>query len=301
MPSETPTPDNPLELFLSEKSPGTARCYKMSILQFLEWSNFSDKDFLEMSGYHAYWIVSAYQAELQSSGSAPNTILNKIGSVRAFKNWAGENWFCCSLLPKLDNLPEPKVVKDPKGTTSDKMFEILSHLTLPQDKVIWGLLFLLGLRRAEVSAINLGDVNLTEKTVLVKRKGKQNKVLINLPLLLHQWLSELIATRSGDAETPLLQNRRNSRSDSKRLSGQGIYNLVRKWGEMVGIEDFRPMKIRHTAITDLLTKGHSWQDGMKFAGHKSADSLLHYDDRPDDPNWQKECSELLAKLIPWRN
>lgn len=297
MPTEDPLPNNPLELFLSEKNPATARVYRTGILQFLQWSNFTEKDFLEMSGYHAYWIVSAYQSELQSSDLAPNTILKKIASVRAFKNWAAENWFCCDGLPSLDNLPTAQVVKDTKGTTSDKMIEILSQLTSPQDKVIWGLLFLLGLRRAEVSAINLGDVNLSKKAVLIKRKREQNKVLVDLPLPLQQWLGELLAIRSGNADDPLLQNRKNSRSDSKRLSTQGIYNLVRKWGEMVGVKGLRPMKIRHTAITTALIQGHSWQDVMLFAGHKSANSLLHYDDRPDDPNWQKQCTELLERLI----
>lgn len=284
-----------LSEFLSAKSAGTARIYRTAISQFLQWGNLTEYDFLAMPGHHAYRLVSAYQAKLQDSNLAANTIINKLAAIRSFRNWGGKAGLG-SPLPSLDNLPAAQPYKDTRGTSAEKMVEIFNHLSDSQDKVIWGLLFLLGLRRGEVSAINLGDVDLSEGTIMIKGKGKRDKAPIDLPLPLQQWLGELLAIRSGDADSPLLQNRRNSRSNSKRLSVHGIYNLVRKWGEMVGVEGLRPHKIRHTAITVALDiNDGNLSETAKFSRHASFDTLKHYDDNRH--KYQLKVSNSLAQLI----
>lgn len=284
-----------LSEFLASKSQGTAKVYRIAITQFLTWGGITEGDFMAMSSNHAYRLVSAYQSELQSGELAANTILTKLAAIRSFRQWGGKAGIS-SPLPSLDNLPVAAPYKDTRGTSSDKMIEILSHLSTPQDKVIWGLLFLLGLRRGEVSAINLGDVNLSEGKIMIKGKGKRDKVALDMPLPLQQWIGELIAIRDGGADDPLLQNRKNSRSDSKRLSTQGIYNLVKKWGELVGVTGLRPHKIRHTAITSVLDANDgNLRETAKFSRHTNVNTLQHYDD--NRLNHQLKCSNLLVNLI----
>lgn len=284
-----------LSEFLSAKSAGTAKTYKIAILQFLQWGSLSEADFLAMNCHHAFRLVTAYQSHLQASTLAANTIINKLAAVRSFRQWGG-NAGISTPISSLNNLPPAEPYKDTRGTSAEKMVEIFNHLNTPQDKVIWGLLFLLGLRRGEVFAINLGDINLNNRTIMIKGKGKRDKSPVDMPAPLVEWVSELLATRSGSADDPLLQNRKNSRSDSKRLSTQGIYNLVRKWGEMVGVGGLRPHKIRHTAITVALDiSDGNLRDTAKFSRHSNINTLKHYDDNRQQ--LQLKVSNSLAQLI----
>lgn len=295
--SETTPVTDYLGEFLAGKSSGTAKVYRHSISEFLVWGNITEGDFMAMSGTHAYRLVSAYQAKLQDSNLASNTILKKLAAIRSFKNWGGKSGVSTSgALPSLDNLPAPQVYKDTRGTSGDKMVEILSHLSDSQDKVIWGMLFLLGLRCSEVANIDLGDINLSEKTVAIKGKGKRDKVALEMPEPLVEWVSGLLAIRSGGSDTPLIQNKKNNRSNSKRLSTRSIYSLVKKWGEMVGVEGLRPHKIRHTAITVALDINNgNLIETAKFSRHASYDTLRHYDDNRQ--RHQLKVSNSLAQLI----
>ena len=295
--SETTPVTDYLGEFLAGKSSGTAKVYRHSISEFLVWGNITEGDFMAMSGTHAYRLVSAYQAKLQDSNLASNTILKKLAAIRSFKNWGGKSGVSTSgALPSLDNLPSPQIYRDTRGTSSDKMIEILSHLSNPQDKVIWGLLFLLGLRCSEVSNVDLGDINLSERTIMIKGKGKRDKIRMEMSPRLTQWIGELLAIRSGGVDTPLLQNRKNNRSDSRRLSTRTIYSLVKKWGEMVEVAGLRPHKIRHTAITTVLDANNgNLRETAKFSRHASFDTLRHYDDNRQ--RHQLKCSNLLDNLI----
>ncbi|CCQ53844.1 integrase-recombinase protein [Crocosphaera watsonii WH 0005] len=86
-----------------------------------------------------------------------------------------------------------------------------------------------------------------------------------------------------------------SRSRGSRLSGDGLYKIVRCYCREAGIDKLMsPHRIRHSSITMALDKS----DGdvrkvQKLSRHKNLNTLMIYDDNRN--NDQLELSELLEE------
>ena len=86
-------------------------------------------------------------------------------------------------------------------------------------------------------------------------------------------------------------------NQGQRLSGDGIYKIVRKYCQMAGISKIiSPHRVRHGSITQTLnlTNGN-YRKVRKFSRHKNINTIQIYDDNRERS--QHELSNLLADSL----
>lgn len=152
-----------------------------------------------------------------------------------------------------------------------------------RDGAIFAVLYLCGVRRAELVAANLGDVthdgdDLASLTVQHGKGNKRRIIPINDGALdaLSDWL-----TVRGEEPGPLFcPINRGGRLDlGGRLTPQAIYNMLRKRAAAAGVSDFSPHDLRRTFISDMLDAGADVATVAKLAGHASVTTTQRYDRR----------------------
>ncbi len=99
-------------------------------------------------------------------------------------------------------------------------------------------------------------------------------------------------SRLGRNMGPLFLNFDRARK-GRRLTGAGLYALVRKLGKSVGVETW-PHGLRHTAITEALnlTQGDV-RAVQRFSRHRDLQTLVVYDDNRVDLGG--EVAKLVAE------
>lgn len=129
------------------------------------------------------------------------------------------------------------------------------------------LLFCLGLRIGEISALDLTDYNIEDKTLLIHGKGRKERLLyISSPDVIHKlntWLD--VRTELHPVNDAVFLNRYGS-----RLSIYGIENLFQKYRDLSSINpSSTPHYLRHSFATQLLNNGASIRDVQELLGHTS--------------------------------
>jgi integrase/recombinase XerC len=147
-------------------------------------------------------------------------------------------------------------------------------------------LFELGLRRGEVSSLDVRHFDRAGRGLLVLGKGRSQRERLTVPegtaQAIERWLA--VHPRRGPAGPPdgaPLFVALNPAARGKRLTGNGIYRVVRGLGEAIGIQA-RPHGVRHSAITRLLDLGQDLRTVQRFSRHRSVQTVLKYDDNRQD-------------------
>jgi integrase/recombinase XerC len=140
--------------------------------------------------------------------------------------------------------------------------------TARNQAIVW-LLLESGLRRFELSALDTDDIDLSGKTVTVRR-GKNGKARVavfgdDTRKALWQWLR-----RRGATPGALFLSR-----VGDRLTPNGVSQLLARIGHRAGIQ-LRPHLFRHSWAHHLLSGGINEHDLMTLAGWSSPKMLSVY-------------------------
>jgi integrase len=134
--------------------------------------------------------------------------------------------------------------------------------------IIW-LMLESGLRRMEVSALDLADIDLKARTVSVRRgKGGKARVAVfgdSTAKALWRWLQ-----KRGREDGPLFPG-----TWGGRLSPGGLSELLARIRDKSGVQ-VRPHMLRHAWAHHSLAAGMRDSDLMKLAGWTSATMLTRY-------------------------
>jgi integrase/recombinase XerC len=88
--------------------------------------------------------------------------------------------------------------------------------------------------------------------------------------------------RCGEQPGPLFRSLDRARKGSGRLTGSGIYALIRGLGASAGIKVW-PHGLRHAAITEALDRtGGDVRAVQRFSRHRDLRALQRYDDNRAD-------------------
>lgn len=135
-----------------------------------------------------------------------------------------------------------------------------------------------GLRRAEISGLDLEDFDFTTNTLTVT--GKRNKTR-TVPIdngaldALLDWLD----VRGEDPGPLFLQIRKGGNVTKSRLTPHAINYIIDQRCEAANVEPFTPHDMRRTYIGDLLDSGADMSTVQKLAGHANANTTASYDRR----------------------
>jgi len=217
--------------------------------------------------------VRKYLAEMQSTGLSRATMARKLASLRSFVK------FMCreDILPgnPIANVSTPKQDRRlPRFLYPTEIDMLLnapntSRVLGRRDKAILETMYASGVRVSELVAINMGDIDWGEETILIRGKGNK----------------ERLAPLGRQAKTALLDYMENSRNHllqadkatneavflnrfGGRLSGRSIRNIIDKYVEEVAItQKVSPHTLRHSFATHLLNGGADLRSVQELLGH----------------------------------
>jgi integrase/recombinase XerC len=294
-----------LDSFLSGKSQRTIEAYRRDLddfRQFLGVENITEAAnfFLSEQG-KANAIALSYTKRLIEKGLQSTTINRRLAALRSMSQMAK----MLGMIPWTLQVKNRKIeaYRDTKGPGIEAFKKILMLTAARGDKKgirdtdILRLLFDLGLRRGELIALDLEDLDFDRKTIQVMGKGRSQKTELSLAALTMTALSAWLKVR-GQEPGALFSNLDRAQKRDGRITGKSIYRLVRGLGEKIGIKT-RPHGIRHSAVTEAVKKaqrnGMDLEEVLDFSRHRDVRTLLIYRDR--ERNVQGKLSELVSESI----
>ncbi|MEO0997946.1 MAG: tyrosine recombinase XerC [Pseudomonadota bacterium] len=212
--------------------------------------------------------VRRFAAAEHRRGLSPRSIQRRLSAVRSFFRFLCREGLA-DANPALD-VTAPKAGKRlPATLDADQMARLLdipgdTPLVL-RDRAMMELLYSSGLRLAELTALDIGQIDVADRTIRVTGKGAKDRIV---PVGRHA-LTALAAwqkTRAavaGATETALFVNQRGS-----RLGPRGVQQRVRYWARRQGIDiHVHPHLFRHSFATHVLESSRDLRGVQELLGH----------------------------------
>jgi site-specific recombinase XerD len=159
-----------------------------------------------------------------------------------------------------------------------------------RDAALLGILYAGGLRRAEVVALDLENLDLSTGAILVNGKGsKQRRVFIVNGALeaVKAWL-----VHRGNAPGPLLLPvKKGGHVVHRRMTDAALAERVRYLAKGAGVSTLSPHDFRRSFVGEMLDLGSDLATVSQMAGHANPSTTAKYDRRGD--RTKKRAAELL--------
>lgn len=236
-------------------------------------------------------VGAAYLESMRARGLSASTVNRRLSTIRRVCRLA-RRYELIGWTPEIDTLrSEPfRDTSGPGHTGWLRLLETTAKTAAKgpkgrRDLAMIRLLHDHGLRRAEVTALDLADVDLDGGKVWVMGKGKNEKtpMRLNKPsaVALGRWLDD-----RGAEPGPLFVRLDKARPSGvlTRIEGDGLHKVVGKLGSKAGLKvRVRPHGLRHEAITRVLELTNGNIDAaQKFGRHKDPKVTQRYNDNRKD-------------------
>ena len=228
--------------------------------------------------------IRAFLGHLDGFQYSAATMARKIATLRSFYRWLDKQ----SLVPANPMLliRTPRQNKRlPKAITVEQVEKLLSA---PDDKALLGArdrailetLYSTGIRVSELVGMNRGDIDETGQALIVRGKGKKERIV---PLGSHalaaiaHYLIKLdqYQREQGQpitADDPLFINKHGG-----RLSTRSVRRKVSKYLAEAGLDpSISPHTLRHSFATHLLDNGADLRSVQELLGHQSLSTTQVY-------------------------
>jgi len=276
-----------LVLFLQAKqlsgfSEKTIRAYAHDLRSFFKWIEGAALRQITWEDFNR-GEISAWCATKKLSTA---TIARRVSTLKSFCKWAFEERLIT--VNPLAALETPRVrSKPPKYLTKKEYAYLLSVVRkFDKDKAIlpgrdYAILVLFvstGLRISELMNIAITDVNLSDETMLILRKGGNRQVL-PIPKIAIRALRRWIRYRARFCQNVALLSDALFISNHRRpMNAETIRNLCKKWFEVAGLsqKQLSPHSLRHTFGTAQINIGTPIHVVKELLGHSSIESTMRY-------------------------
>ncbi|MDH3813039.1 MAG: tyrosine recombinase [Acidobacteriota bacterium] len=252
-------------------SPATLRAYRREILSFV---NFAASDLEHQQPTQTTPVtVRAHLAHLHSRGLQPRSVARALAALRTyFRFLVSEGALEAS---PADAVPHPHdVQRTPEIAERYAIEELLEGFPETpagrRDRAAMELLYAAGLRVGELVALDLGDVQLGQRMVRVRGKGRKERLVpFGRPAAkaLEAYLPERAHWRRGvaDESEPLFVNQRGGRLSDRSIRRQ-LDLAVRHTADL---NHLHPHALRHAFATHLLEAGMDLRAIQELLGHSS--------------------------------
>ena len=264
--------------FEKRYSPHTIRSYLTDLEQlsvFLS-DNLMPDNPADISSHHIRaWIVS-----MMESGITPSSVHRKISCVRVFFRWLRKDGIVKN--DPLEKVVLPKRKKTlPVFVREEALENLLDNDNFGDDfkglrnRTIIEMLYLTGMRRAELIGLKISDIDFAGS--VLKVTGKRNKQRI-IPLTgqfvkrVQEYLHLRNEIHGNDDEGWLFLTEKGN-----KLYDKSVYNIVKAYLSMVTtIEKRSPHILRHTFATHMLNRGADLNAIKEFLGHANLSATQVY-------------------------
>jgi len=258
-------------------SPHTIAGYRRDLNQLAEFLEERRVRLTDIDNF----ILRGFLARLHEKNNKKSTIARKLASIRSFLQFClREKW--------LEDNPA-KVVATPKQDRHVPSFlseeEMRHFLDLPQklkrvldfrDRALLELLYATGIRVGELVGMNVDDVNFDERLIMVRGKGKKERLLpfgSKAVESLQAYIRKKDLINKGQVEEkPLFLNYR-----GKRLTSRSVERIVNKYIHRAALKrKISPHSLRHSFASHLLSRGADLRVIQELLGHESLATTQKY-------------------------
>lgn len=252
----------------------TARSYRRDLACL---ADFCDKheisSFTELKSHQ----LRRFAALSHAGGLAPRSIQRRLSGVRSFMKYLIREGIMKSN-PGAD-VAAPQVGRRLPGTLdADQMARLLqiegSEPDTVRDRAMLELFYSSGLRLAELTGLDLGDVDLADGTVRVTGKGNKTRV-VPVGRFARESVTAWLAIHSefaGAGEVALFVSNRGT-----RISSRTVQNRVRYWAQRAGLSQrVYPHLFRHSFATHLLESSSDLRSVQEMLGHADISTTQIY-------------------------
>ena len=254
----------------------TISSYRRDLTQFGDYikemgGSFRKVDNLQIRGF----LARLHERRLKKSTTA-----RKLAAVRSFfqfgvkKGWIADNPAKAVATPRQEK-------RVPSFLSEEEMTHLLEvppskkPLDL-RDKAILELLYASGIRVSELVGISLEDVNVGERLVRVRGKGKKER-LVPFGRMAGERLAEYIRVRAS-----LVQDRVGEKGlfvnyKGRRITPRSVERMVDKYIHRTAVKrKISPHSLRHSFATHLLSRGADLRVIQELLGHESLATTQKY-------------------------
>jgi integrase/recombinase XerD len=215
-------------------------------------------------------LLGQFLAQQADGGYELSTRVRRLATLRSFCRYAmSQGWLHKNFAEDLDS---PKLWQHLPEVVSPQQILLLLEKTrlskLPlRDKAIVEVLYGLGLRVSELTAMTLSNLKSNEGLLLVRGKGQKERV-VPIGDMAHQALQNYLQN-----ERPRLCQKGGAKprvwlgSRGGDLSRVSVYGIVRALGESADIAGLHPHRLRHSYATHLLENGADLRVIQELLGH----------------------------------
>ena len=259
-----------------------------------------DEDFLDDAIDIMEGFISFCQETLHNNKKVINT---KLSVISSFYNWSEKRQFInkhpfANKLERMKNAQEEKIITShylnqeeidliTKGLIEDKKFDI-------QDLLIWNIMLQSCNRVGAISKLTLSSLNLEAMMFEDIREKRGYKVEVvfeeDTKELIEQWLK--MRKEMDDCQVDALFITKQN-GEYRQMVKETIQWRIKKFGHIIGIDDFRSHSIRKTAGNLIYEETGDMSLAATMLNHKSVETTRQAYIKPES---KAGARERIAKL-----
>lgn len=256
----------------------TLRAYRSDLEQFLRYLSPQGQpppSLIEID----LLILREWVADLFHQGLKSVTMRRKISAIRAFWKYLVREGAVELDVARLLSLPKlPRTV--PRVPSAEKTNSLLNDIAadkleqplLERDVAVFEVLYGCGLRVSELVGLDVDDIDLQERVLRVRGKGRKERI-VPFTEQLRRCLDTWLATRGpepGERAVFLSGKRR-------RISDRSVRRLVKFYAiALTGDPTVHPHTFRHAYATHLLRDGADLRSIQELLGHAQLSTTQKY-------------------------
>ena len=212
------------------------------------------------------------QFAISLKGQAPLTVRRKVAAVASFYGFLQDTGGAATNPAR--GLPLPKVAKTlPTALSEEQARALLEAAHTPWHRAMLALLLFAGLRRSEVTAITLDDLDLANAQLLVRGKGAKQRVMPLTPMVIEA-IQRYLPCRPQTESNHLFVSRIGGRPLHGRVAGRMLDRVLERADlDHAGIT---PHRLRHTFATHLIRSGADIRTVQELLGHADLQTTARY-------------------------
>ena len=277
-----------------QKSARTRRAYKQDVAHFIRTLNIASYAELRQVDHRA--VIAWEHAMREVEHLSPQTVRRRMAALSSlFRHLAQYGYVARN--PVAD-IARPAINRE-EGTTlafskaqARKILDCPSEDTVAglRDRAILSVGLQVGLRRAEIAALKVGDLHQNrgyDSLRLVRKGGRRDALAIHPQTAQRIRVYLELAGHATDVDGPLFRPlRRNQLEQHNRrvMHPDAIDRVLRKHATAIGMDrGYSAHSMRATFITTALENGAQLEDVQKAAGHRDPSTTKLYDRRGYNP------------------
>lgn len=221
------------------------------------------------------WLGDLYRRNLN-----PVTLRRKLAAVRALFGFLLREGVVEVNPAKLLRTPKAprRLPRVPSAEQTNQLLDAVAAGKLERpyparDAAIFELLYGCGLRVSELAGLDLGDVDLRERWLRVRGKGKKERLTplgAKAAAALDRYLEA--GREAAPGETAVFVNHR-----GRRLTDRGARRIVKLYSTLLGGDSsLHPHSFRHAFATHLLADGADLRSIQELLGHARLSTTQKY-------------------------